>query len=188
MLPIVFAHGMEGSPRGTKARYLGAELGAVTPDLGALGLAGQVDELARTVEGFAARRAVVIGSSLGALGALGLAARRPELLSHLVLLAPAVRVAVPADRAAEIEHRRPGLVAEMAAFSELLVPPAIPATVIHGLADDVVDAHQVVELVRRSPSAQLLLVHDDHPLSGSRELILAAARRAAGGAAALFSR
>ena len=52
---------------------------------------------------------------------------------------------------------------------------------IHGLEDDVIRLDDVLDLVRRSPAARLILIHDDHPLSRSRELILAAVRRAAEG-------
>lgn len=180
MFPVVFAHGMESSPGGTKATYLGEQLGAVTPDLSTLGLADQVAELARALERLGPP-GVVVGSSLGGLTALGLAARHPALLARLVLLAPAVNVRIPPDRAREIDARRPGLVAEMARFSELSIPPAIPTVVIHGLADDVVETARVLDLVQRSPAARLLLVHDDHPLTNSRELILSVTAASARG-------
>jgi len=177
--PVVFAHGLEGSPQGTKATYLRQELGAVAPWLGELGLAGQVETLAAAVGDRGP--AVVVGSSLGGLAALGLAARRPGLIAHLILLAPAVGMARRAALRPEVEQRRPGLFDESRVFSELAVPAVIPATVVHGLADDVILLADVLELVRRSPSAKLILVHDDHPLHRSGDLIVALARRAAEG-------
>lgn len=177
MRTVVFAHGLEGSPDGTKATYLRRELGAVSPWLGELDLAGQVEALVAAIGDRGP--AVVVGSSLGGLAALGLAASRPELISQLVLLAPAVGMARRAELHPEVEQRRPGLFDESRRFSELAVPAAVRATVIHGLEDDAIRLDDVLDLVRRSPSARLILVHDDHPLHGSRELILAAVRRAA---------
>jgi pimeloyl-ACP methyl ester carboxylesterase len=174
---IVFAHGLEGSPDGTKATYLRQELGAVSPWLGELGLDGQVRELTETVSN--GEPAVLVGSSLGALSALGLVASRPDLVSHLVLLAPAVGVARKDELRNEIEERRPGLFDEVRRYSTLAVPPDLPATVIHGLKDDVIRLDDVLELARRSPSARLILVHDDHPLHGSKDLILQVVRRVA---------
>jgi pimeloyl-ACP methyl ester carboxylesterase len=170
---------MEGSPQGTKATLLREELGAVSPWLGELGLTGQVEALAEAIGD--GGPAVVVGSSLGGLAALGLAASRPELIAHLVLLAPAVGMARRAELRPEVEQRRPGLFDESRELSSLAVPPGLPATVVHGLEDDVILLDDVLELVQRSPSASLILVHDDHPLHGSRELVLELVRRAAEG-------
>jgi pimeloyl-ACP methyl ester carboxylesterase len=175
--PVVFAHGLEGSPQGTKAVFLREELGAVSPWLGELSLAGQVEALAAAIGDRGP--AVLVGSSLGGLAALGLAAARPESLVHLVLLAPAVGMARRAELRPEVEQRRPGLFDESREFSSLAVPAHLPATVVHGLDDDVIRLADVLDLVRRSPSARMILVHDDHPLHASRDLILALVRRAA---------
>ena len=169
---IVFAHGMEGSPRGTKATYLRQKLGAVAPWLGELDLDGQVDRLAEEIGG--GPPAVVVGSSLGGLAVLGLAVREPHLVSRLVLLAPAVGMDRFEGMDPAAEERRPGLFAQSRKYSALAIPPQIPATVIHGLEDDVIRLEDVLGLVRRSPSARLIAVHDDHALRGSRELILSA--------------
>lgn len=170
---IVFAHGMEGSPAGTKATYLREQLGAVTPWLGEMGLDEQVEELARAVT--AIGPTVVVGSSLGGLAALGLCASRPELVSHLVLLAPAVGMHRFEGIHHEVEDRRPGLLARSRHFSGLSVPSQVPATVIHGMEDEVILTPDVISLVERSPSASLILVHDDHSLGKSRDLILSVA-------------
>jgi pimeloyl-ACP methyl ester carboxylesterase len=174
---IVFAHGLEGSPDGTKATYLRRSLGAHSPWLGELGLDGQVRILIEALSN--GEPAVLVGSSLGALAALGVVATRQDLVSHLLLLAPAVGMARRAELRPEVEERRPGLFDEARRYSTLAVPPDIPATVIHGLGDDVIRLEDVLDLARRSPSARLILVHDDHPLHGSRGLILGATRRAA---------
>jgi pimeloyl-ACP methyl ester carboxylesterase len=170
---------MEGSPQGTKATFLREELGAVSPWLGELGLIAQVEALTEAIGDDGP--AVVVGSSLGGLSALGLAVSHAELIAHLVLLAPAVGMARRAELRPEVERLRPGLFDESREFSGLAVPPQLPATVVHGLEDDVVLLGDVLELVQRSPSARLILVHDDHPLRGSRDLILELVRCASQG-------
>lgn len=181
MTRIIFAHGLEGSPDGTKATYLRDKLGVVTPWLGEFNLNEQVAALAEEIpRGY---DAVVVGSSLGGLAALGFAVRHAKRIRHLVLLAPAVGMHRNSSVSPEVELKRPGLFEQSATFGALSVPPSIKTTVIHGLKDDVIDREDVIALVQRSPSATLLLVHDDHSLSQSRELILSVVERAARGMA-----
>ena len=87
MKPVVFAHGLASSPGGTKAVLLGKTVDAHTPDLRPFGLDGQVSALSRSLP--SDRPSVVVGSSLGALAALGLAQREAARIASLVLLAPA---------------------------------------------------------------------------------------------------
>jgi pimeloyl-ACP methyl ester carboxylesterase len=177
MHKVVFAHGMESSPAGTKAAYLRKRFQARTPDLGSLGLEAQVRAVSALI---GEERAVLVGSSLGALTALGVAQERRARIAHLVLLAPAVG-RFDASRFAEAEKKRPGLYRELCAFAELSIPEEIPATIMHGLEDELIDPDAVVALAARSPSARLLLVHDDHSLTGSEALILSVVERAARG-------
>jgi alpha-beta hydrolase superfamily lysophospholipase len=175
MRKVVFAHGMESSPMGTKATYLKESFDAVSPPLRHLGLHGQV----REVEGLLGDDGtVLVGSSLGGLTALAVSNRCPEKVSHLVLLAVAMGP-FTRDIFLEAERDRPGLFDEAVQFSAQVIPPEVPATIIHGLKDHVVDVNPVIQLCSRSESSRLLLVHDDHPLSNSRELILSVVGRAA---------
>ena len=179
MTRIVFAHGLEGSPDGTKATYLRDKLGAVTPWLGEFNLDDQVGALEKEIP--QGSDAVVVGSSLGGLAALGFAVRHSDRIRHLVLLAPAVGMHRYASVSPEVEQKRPGLFEQSKKFGALSVPPSIRTTVIHGLNDEVIARQDVIDLVERSPSATLLLVHDDHTLSSSRELILHVVERAMSG-------
>lgn len=183
MRRVLFAHGLSSSPGGTKATYLKERFGAVSPPLFELGLGAQAEALCDLLKD--GEPAVLVGSSLGGLAALGAAARCPEKIAHLLLLAPAVGTRVHEEAFIEAEKKRPGLRREVLRFSELSVPPEIPATIIHGLADIVVRAEDVLDLCRRSPSSRLVLIHDDHPLSSSKELILKVASRVATGREAL---
>jgi esterase/lipase len=166
---------MESSPEGTKATYLREQFGAFSPALRHLGLKEQVSAVERIL---GENKAVVVGSSLGGLTALGLASRCPKKISHLILLAPAVGTFSQTSFADE-EKKRPGLYREVCDFAALTIPKEVPATIIHGLEDSVVDTHAVVGLCTRSESSQLILVHDDHPLSESQHLISAVVGRAA---------
>lgn len=177
MRKVIFAHGMEGSPQGTKATYLGSHLKAFSPFLGDLGLERQIKALGDALPD--SDPAVLVGSSLGALAALGAATRYPAKIAHLVLLAPAVGVHLTSKNLSEAELKRPGIVEEISRFSAMSVPREVPSTLIYGLEDDVVRIEDVLALLRRSPSACAIFVHDDHALSNSRELILATAGRAA---------
>ncbi len=177
MKKIIFAHGMEGSPKGAKGTYMRERLGVAAPWLGELDLQGQVEALFAVLP--PDDQAVVVGSSLGGLAAFGLANRCPERLRHLVLLAPAVGMERHKGEHPEIEAARPGLFDQAASFSTLAVPGTVPCTIIHGMEDEAIRLEDVVALARRSPSATLILVHDDHALIKTKGLILETLLRAA---------
>ncbi|MCP4199833.1 MAG: alpha/beta fold hydrolase [Proteobacteria bacterium] len=175
MRKVIFLHGIESSPKGTKATYLGEQFGAVSPALRHLRLNEQVGA---TRQLLGEDTAVIVGSSLGGLTALGLAITCPENISHLILLAPAVGTFSQASFAEE-EKIRPGLYREVCEFATFTIPKEVPCTMIQGLEDSVVDPAAVIGLCTRSKSSHLILVHDDHPLSRSQQLITAVVGRAA---------
>ena len=178
MHPVIFAHGLESSPEGTKATYLNERFGAVSPHLRKLDLDGQIDTLVALLK--ENRNTVLVGSSLGALAAIGAANRVPETIAHLLLLAPAVGVEHRAEIFKEAVKDRPGIFEQAIRLARNRVPETIPCTIVHGLADDVVPWNDVVQLALRSPSARLVLVHDGHQLGQSADLILSAVEMAAG--------
>jgi len=175
---VVFAHGLEGSPQGTKAMYLRERFDAIAPWLGELDLPGQVEALQKALP--TAGTAVVVGSSLGGLAALGLANRCPDRIHHLVLLAPAVGMERHKDEHPDVEAKRPGLFDQAGRFSTLSVPPGLPCTIIHGMEDSMVRFEEVLALAKRSPSSWLILVHDDHPLLNAKDLICSVVEQEAG--------
>ena len=170
MYPVIFAHGLESSPKGTKASYLRERFGAVSPELGKLSLEGQVDALEDEL--VSRDKNVLVGSSLGGLAAIGAAHKAADSIAHLVLLAPAVSAWRHRDVFKDAERIRPGLREKALELSRLSIPESTPCTIIHGFEDDVVYCEDVVGLAARSPSARLILVHDDHPLRRSASLIL----------------
>lgn len=176
---ILFAHGLEGSPNGNKATALREAFGAHSPWLGELNVDGQVALLKALL--LEREASVLIGSSLGAIAALGASLEVPEKISHLILLAPAVGGHKREDLFAEAERVRPGLAAQVERLSRASIPPSVPATIIHGFEDEILETPDVVALARRSPSARLILLHADHSLHSVHDLILKVAGRVSEG-------
>lgn len=110
---IVFLHGFESGPGGTKARWLKERYGAVTPTLDTTSLAAAVEGARAAIE--AHRPALVVGSSFG--GAVAI-----ELLARGLWSGPAVLIA-PA-------HTHFG--------GATTLPAGARVVVLHGTDDDVV--------------------------------------------------
>lgn len=151
---IVFAHGLEGSPQGTKSQRLRA-LGppVVVPDMRGVPLLGRYRLLEQ-----ATRQAgvLLVGSSYGGLVAALLAQAHPERFTGVVLCAPALGRIEPPN----LDPRA------------LVAPAQLPVTIIHGLRDDIVPiAHSRAYRDRSGPLVTLLEVDDDHPLRGSLDLL-----------------
>jgi pimeloyl-ACP methyl ester carboxylesterase len=159
MPTVVFCHGLESSPHGSKFQALrGAGFDVVSPDFQGQNLAARVATLEPVLR--ATPDVVLVGSSYGGITALCGAIRHVEaggLVRGLVLCAPALgRFEAPAD-------------------SMRLYPPA-PTILIHGRADDVVPARVSEEFAAAHPSVQLVLVDDEHRLKQSIAVIVAATR------------
>ena len=151
---IVFAHGLEGSPQGTKAQLLGTlGLSVLVPDMRAMPLRARCDLLEEHTR---SGGVLLVGSSYGGLVAALLAQAHPERFLGLVLCAPALGWREP-----------PNLDP-----SALTAPPGLPVTIIHGLQDEVVPIAQSRAYRDRSGvGVRLLEVQDDHPLRGSLPLL-----------------
>ena len=155
---ILWAHGLEGSPEGTKAsalRAAGFEL--LAPDGRGKVLALRIAELDRVSAELAGRRVLLAGSSYGGLAAAWLAQERPERFCGLLLLAPA------------LHHR------EAPALEALRPPPGLPVIVLHGALDEVVPVQASRDYVAGS-HAQLRIQDDGHALADSLPALIAAAR------------
>ncbi len=148
-MKILFLHGLESGPHGTKYQALKEMFGeVVSPDC-----SGVIDEESRLriieqVVDSADGPFLVVGSSMGGLMALLLQGRRPEAVAGMVLCAPAL-------------HRPAagGIVADN-------LPPTV---IIHGRQDDVVPVEG-----SRSFGVPLIEVEDDHRLNRSISRILRA--------------
>jgi pimeloyl-ACP methyl ester carboxylesterase len=100
MKTALFLHGLASSPGSSKATWLRPRFAAsgwqfIVPDLNVpsfeeMRISAQVVRIRETMAQAGVSQAVLVGSSLGALSTLVLAAESPGLVSHVVLLAPAL--------------------------------------------------------------------------------------------------
>lgn len=167
---IVFAHGLEGSPEGSKVQALrAAGLAVEAPDGQGLVLAerlvGLEEALLRHSPPPNGERLVLAGSSYGGLAAAWLATRHGHRLDGLLLLAPA------------LHHREPPALRPEA----LLPPEGVPTVLIHARSDEVVPVTVSRDYAARARTAgrdvELFEVDDEHALRGSLPLIVQQARR-----------
>jgi len=158
---LCFLHGLDSSPRGTKARLLKTHY----PDCLIPSLPPDIHERVRIVKQALAEPAVVIGSSLGGLTALMLAMVHPDLMDALLLLAPAVGCCDESIFSKEQKRM----------LETLYLPASIPTVIIAGIRDEVIPLASIRALVQRSPDPERIQLHevdDDHNLHQSLELML----------------
>lgn len=156
---VVFCHGLESNPHGSKVQALrAAGFEVVAPDFQGQDLATRVATLLPVLHD--APDVVLVGSSYGGLAALCGAIRHVGAggrLRGLVLCAPALHWREPP---ADVE-----------------LPPPVPTVVIHGVRDEVVpDAASEAFAARYPDTVKLVLVDDEHRLKESMAEILAATR------------
>lgn len=159
MRPVIYAHGLEGHPKGNKARALrAAGFEVYAPDCRKQPLAERIARIDHCLH--LHPHAVLVGSSYGGLASLFLATQRSTMLSGLVLLAPALHLREP----------------PASDPSTLCVPDALSCTVIHGVHDAIVDVQVSQALAVRSPHIRLLEVADSHRLAESHGAMCDAVR------------
>ena len=86
MNKLYFLHGLKGSPYGTKAVFFQEYFKHITIP----SLPENIYERADIINNLILEPSFIIGSSLGGLSAIMFAMEKPNLVSGLVLLAPAV--------------------------------------------------------------------------------------------------
>lgn len=159
MPTVVFCHGLESSPHGSKYQALcAAGFTVVSPDFQGQNLAARVATLAPVLR--ATAEVVIVGSSYGGLTALVGAIRHVEaggVVRGLVLCAPALRWSEPPADAMQ------------------LYPPA-PTVIVHGRGDDVVPLSGSEAFAAAHPGVRLVVVDDGHRLAASIDVIVAEAR------------
>ena len=143
---VLFIHGLEGSPQGSKARLFDAHFDALTPAMDTQDFAGCVEVQREAIESF--RPDVLVGSSFGGAVAVALLAagawRGPTLLL--------AQAAIHYDAAATL-------------------PPDVTVWLAHGTRDELVPvAHSRQLAATGTPDRiRLLEMDDDHPLHASVE-------------------
>ena len=160
---IIFAHGLEGSPNGSKIRALrGAGFEVIAPDFQGMVLAERVDLLQEVCEEHREAKPVLAGSSYGGLTASIVAMRMPEAFRGLLLCAPALHLDEPPVTEETI----------------LVAPKGMRTIIIHGVTDDIVPIACSVEYAERSGNDIVAFhqVNDGHRLASSHEEIIDAAQ------------
>lgn len=148
-MEIVFLHGLESGPHGSKYQALRQAFGEVAaPDCTGVYDEAQRLEIIRAALADRSAPLLVVGSSMGGLMALLLQQAEPDRVAGLVLCAPAIHR--PAAQGLDYDR----------------LPPTI---VIHGRQDDVVPF-----AASRVFGERLRAVDDDHRLSRSMAAILKA--------------
>jgi hypothetical protein len=153
MTSIVFAHGLEGSPNGTKIQILrSAGFHVDAPDGRKKSLSMRIEQLEHLILG---RRVLLVGSSYGGLAAAYVAEQHPDRLVGLLLLAPAL-------------HRNERPVADASA---LRPPKGVPTILIHGIHDEVVPIGTSRQYIGGG-EGRLIETEDDHRLKHSMDVML----------------
>ncbi len=151
MTTVVFSHGQESGPWGTKIRAmadLARELGCEVDSIDYQGIADPSERVAKLID--EARglddTLVLVGSSMG--GHVATAAAAELGAAALFVLAPA--------------YYMPG-------YEELTpVPPDLPITIVHGWRDDIVPVENSIRFAERC-RATLHLIDGDHRLTDNIE-------------------
>ena len=157
---LVWAHGLWGSPNGSKVtaiRESGIEV--ISPDFNEMELIDRVELLKEAIE---IGNVVLAGSSWGGLACALTAIQIPEKLKGLLLLAPALHYP-------ESPNDEP---------EKLIAPDSVPVTIIHSTTDDIVPISASKNYIERSGNnVQLIEVEDNHVLEDSIELIISEAKK-----------
>lgn len=153
MTTVVFSHGQESGPWGTKIRAM-AELvksmGCTTESIDYQGIADPTERVTKCVRECAQfdDQLVLVGSSMG--GHVATAAAREVGAAGLFVLAPAYF---------------------MEGLEELTpTPPPVPICIVHGWRDDIVPVDNSIRFARAC-SATLHIVDGDHRLTANIEVI-----------------
>lgn len=160
---IIFAHGMEGTPNGSKIRSLRkAGFEVLAPDFQGMPLEERVNVLQRICEEHRDASAVLAGSSYGGLAASIVAMRMPNAFRGLLLCAPALHLDEP----------------PIDTHTILIAPEGMKTAIIHGIGDDVVPISCSIEYAERSGEDIVAFhqVDDGHRLAASHGEIIGAAR------------
>lgn len=151
---VVFSHGLESGPWGSKITRMTEEVKALGGDVESIDYQGmrspdaRVEKLVDRLSALTDERVILVGSSMGGHVATAAAAARP--VTGLFVLAPAFHM--------------PGF--------EALTPaaPACPMEIVHGWHDDVVPVDNSIRFAREA-SVPLHIVDSDHRLGSALPVI-----------------
>jgi len=201
---VLYLHGFASSAQSGKATFLGERLRARGVDFQAPDLnlpefstltVTRMLEQTRTLLEAAREPVILIGSSLGGFVAVLAAARWPDRVAKLVLMAPALDFSDAGLRGpggADVsDWERTGtlnvlhfgygrmlpihyeLYADARRYDAMNADLAMPVVIFQGARDTAVDPETVKAWAARRPNATLHLLDDEHQLSGSLSYIWA---------------
>jgi uncharacterized protein len=205
---VIYLHGFASSSHSGKASYIGERLqergvpflapDLNSPDFSTLTVTRMLEQT-RELLGSAKTSVTLIGSSLGAYVAVNAAAKWPDLIARLVLMAPAldfgdegVKGPGGADIAAwkaagqlMVFHFAYGrmmpvhyeLYEDARRYDAIGADLKMPVLVFQGRRDTAVDPATVEAWSRRRPNVELHMLDDDHQLTASLPYIWAATSR-----------
>jgi predicted alpha/beta hydrolase family esterase len=161
MPTLMFLHGMESSPLGTKSRFIKSHYpNCLIPEL-----SSDIHERKVVIEEIIEKPVYIIGSSLGGLSALLYAMSFPEKVAGMILIAPAVGFF---DETVFNDH-------DKELIRGTYIPEGIPCTVMIGKRDDVIPQADIEAMIARSPdqgNIKVIKLDDDHTLNQSLDLLL----------------
>jgi len=153
MTSVIFSHGQESGPWGTKIRAMSERVKALGCNVDSIDYQGiadpteRVEKLIRECSGIS-EPLVLVGSSMG--GHVATAAADALNAAGLFVLAPAYY---------------------MEGYEDLTpLPPSMPIAIVHGWHDDIVPVENSIRYAREC-SASLYLVDGDHRLTDNIEAI-----------------
>ena len=199
-MPVFYLHGFASSARSSKAAFFARKLAPRPlhcpdfnePDFESLTITRMIEQTGRAIEA-AGGPAILIGSSLGGFVALQAAARWPDRVTRLVLLAPAVDLRP--ERLAELENRTIedwrasgtltvfhfaygrfmtlgyGLYRDAEQYEAMRLEVRQPIQVFQGMRDEAVNPQSVERWSATRPNVELHMLADDHQLHASLEYI-----------------
>lgn len=199
---VIYLHGFASSSHSGKATYFGQRLRArgvelQTPDLNlpdfsTLTVTRMLEQVGTLIDG-ARDPVTLIGSSLGGFVAVLAAARWPDRVTHLVLMAPALDFSdqgLAGPGGADLgDWKRTGrldvfhfgygrvmpihyqLYEDARRYDAMNADLRMPILVFQGRRDSAVDPKTVEQWSRRRPNVELHMLDDDHQLTSSIDYI-----------------
>ena len=187
---MLFAHGFEGSPTGSKPTYMKEALGwdVTAPKMSELGwsIASQTEVLIRHLD--KGEYDLVVGSSMGGLAAANASSMRPQAATRLLLIAPAFGLAENWEGMEEAgrsawkttnERRYTGYELDivlpwefMESAEKMSWPrPAHPTAILHGKYDEVVPISFSRKVAEGCENVSLHETDDSHRMKESLRFI-----------------
>lgn len=209
-MQVFYLHGFASSARSSKAAFFAERLAPHgiqlrtpdfnEPDFSTLTITRMVQQVCGEIDRVPGESTALIGSSLGAFVAVQAALQRPDAVSRLILLAPALdfggnRMRDLGDRGIEewrrtdrleVFHHGYGrtlpvrfeLYADARRYDCMDARLAMPVQVFQGRTDELVDAGTVERwCLARAANIELHLLADGHQLLSSLDFIWAEAER-----------